>query len=533
MRLRASTEVAAEGQKDEQGNEEHGAGNDAEMGEDLVHKAEGDHLDIVEDLETKKHKFMNEGELKEANEEQDQRSHNHESGLDIENSEMEEDAQREGDSISKNKIEQRKDGEESESESSSSYASSDTSEKPSKAHRQHVSAIQEAQLSPDGTCIFTTDYERKFSAYPIPHDILAAESPLSLTPYAQFTSPDPIWAFASNPHFTLADPSTTHVLVSARDRYINLYNALWDVSNPEGPGTKPINISTKLASYKLVDHLTEAVIAPLSLTYTRDGTHFIAGSKNQISIFDLNNLNGPITKIRTIPSAHSKLKGGGIGYKGHISALSISPAFPTSSGILAAGTWSRFIGLYEAQGSGEQITQFPLPGTVDRQKVWAEQRGGLYGNGVSQLKWSPCGKYLYIAERTSDALFIYDVRNFSMCLGHCIGRNAVTTQKLGFDIWSVGDAAASHEVWAGGIDGSIRVWRDPHLAQGAVKADEVLPVGDVPVSSTLVHPTGSLAIAASGHYEMDGEGNGRKRGGGLRPSFREWGRLDIFGLGGL
>jgi hypothetical protein len=31
----------------------------------------------------------------------------------------------------------------------------------------YTSCIQEAQLSPDGTCIFTSDYSRSFSVYPI------------------------------------------------------------------------------------------------------------------------------------------------------------------------------------------------------------------------------------------------------------------------------------------------------------------------------------------------------------------------------
>lgn len=411
--------------------------------------------------------------------------------------------------------------EDSDKASTSSLTSNQYPDGPADPIPQYGSAIQEAQLSPGGTCIFTTDPDRTFAVYPIDQDILEAESPRSLYPYAQLSSNEPIWAFAVNPYFNLNDSSTTEVLVSSRAQYISLHNALWDVSQPSptsstsDPGG-PINISTKLASYKLINPLTEEVIAPLSLTYTNDGTHFIAGSQNQISIFDLSYTDEPITKIRTIPSGRNNLKDGGRGYKGHISSLSVS----ASSDILAAGTWTRQIGLYDLKAFGEQITHFPLP-----------SERSIHGHGVSQLKWSPCDKYLYIAERNSDALLIYDVRKFSLCLAYCIGRNAITKQKMGFDIWETGAAESGHEVWAGGVDGSIRVWKNPHLKGGAVEADEMATLGDVPVASTLVHPYGSLAVAAKACRMVGRDGKGKVRGSnGVRPVYKERGCLDLLGL---
>lgn len=417
-------------------------------------------------------------------------------------------------------------------DSTNSSPSEQSPETTSLPNRRHVSAIEEAQLSPDGTCIFTSNYDRDFSVYPIDPDILGTESPRSLAPYARFRSSDPIWAFAVNPYFALHDAQTTQVLVSQGYQYISLYNALWDVSNRsptfEGIDPEPVDISTKLASYKLIDHRTEEVMAPSSLIYTTDGTHFVCGTRNQISIFDLEYTDDPVLNLRTIPSARNKLKDGGRGYKGIVSSLSIAP----STGILAAGTRSRMVALYNAEGSGEQITHFPLPGMVNRNKIHNEYLDGVIGNGVSQLKWSPCGRYLYVAERGSDALLVYDSRNFSFNLGYCVGRNAITKQKLGFDIWA---GTGYHEVWAGGVDGNVRVWRDPYLKEGAVEADDLIEVGNAPVSNTLVHPCGSLAIASSAYRKTVGDdenepGRGKFRGGGLRSRFREWGCLDILGL---
>ncbi|KAI4695743.1 hypothetical protein J4E81_006072 [Alternaria sp. BMP 2799] len=432
------------------------------------------------------------------------------------------------------------------SSSESELESEDGSDSGSSDHlldaKLYTSCIQEAQLSPDGSCVFTSDYSRQLSVYPISNDILTQTSPQPLAPYASLRSADPIWAFAVNPLFNLQDASSTTVLISRRDAYISLHNALWPTlqkQNEDNQTPGPVDISTPLASYKLINNLTEAVIAPLSLAYSATGTHFFAGSKDEISIFDLTETDKPIHTIRTIPAKRNKLKGGGRGFKGQISALSLSPPSHTShDGILAAGSRTRYIGIYDPIG-GTEVTHFSLPGTINGIKFRNENLQSVMGDGVTSLKWSPCGKYLYVAERTSDVLLIYDVRNLSLTLGYCAGRQALTRQKLGFDVWNAGQSpydveGVSHEVWAGGTDGKVRVWRDPYRREGAVQADEVVEVGDgkAPVVASLVHASGSLAVAACGRVGLGGDmEEGARRGGGTRPVVREWGSLDILGLG--
>jgi hypothetical protein len=404
----------------------------------------------------------------------------------------------------------------------------------------YTSCVQEAQLSPDGSCVLTSDFNRSFSVYPIDTTIQAETGTRHLKPYAQFKSADPIWAFAVNPLFNVNDANSTHVLISRRDRYITLHNALWDVSQSHSTDSpnQPVNIAQPLASYKLINHLTEAVSAPLSLTYSHSGTHFFAGLQNSIATFDLSYPDDPIHTIATIPSARSKLKGGGRGFKGWISALTLSPetAFSHSS-LLAAGSRTRNVGIYDAT-SGEEVTTFSLPGTLNGRKLANANMRHVMGDGVSSLKYSPCGSYLYVAERQSDVLLIYDVRNFSLALGYCAGRAALTKQKLGFDVWNAGASpydieGMAHEVWAGGTDGMVRVWRDPYRKEGAVEADEVVSVGegDAGVVGTMVHASGGLAVAACGRVEIGAEGlKGKERGGLGRPKCREWGSVEILGL---
>ncbi|KAF1911843.1 WD40-repeat-containing domain protein [Ampelomyces quisqualis] len=430
-----------------------------------------------------------------------------------------------------------------ESDSTSETSSDDGST--GSSHRldvhNYTSCIQETQLSPDGTCIFTSDLNRSFSVYPVDTSIQAKDSPRPLKPYSQLTSSDPIWAFAANPHFDVNDANSTHVLISRRDRYITLHNALWDVNNPN-PTTspdKPVNIATPLTCYKLVNPLTEAVSAPLSLVYTHSGTHFFASHQNAIATFDLEHPSAPIHTIPTIPATRTKLKGGGRGFKGWITALSLSPPSTfASGGMLAAGARTRHVGIYDAL-SGQEVTTFELPRPTTRPT--APPRDAL-GDGVASLRHSPCGAYLYVAERMSDALLIYDVRNFRAALAYCACRTARTKQKLGFDVWGAGASvhdvgARAHEVWAGGTDGMVRVWRDPYLKEGAVQPDEVVQIGDgsMPVVGTMVHQSGSVLVAACGRLELEDDadaarGMGRRRGGQGKPKYREWGSLDIMGL---
>lgn len=445
---------------------------------------------------------------------------------------------------------------ESESESDSDTNSDSSSDSDHRSNRlssdpylradtQNVSCIQDAQISPDSSCILTYDYDRTFSVYSIDHDIFSANMPRPLKPYAAFTSANPIWAFAVNPLFDFRDATSTHALISRRDSYINLYNVLWNIKEPwdkkfkEPIPSGPVDISKPLMSYKLINHLTEAVTAPLSLSYSHDGTSFFAGKKDGIAIFDLQE-DQPLHTIDTIPSKRNKLKGGGRGFKGGISALSLSPSSEMASkGLLAGGARTRYIGVYDPCG-GTEVTHFALPGTVDNKTSRLESYQTFVGDGVSHLKWSPCSRYLYIAERDSDALLIYDARNFSLCMAYCVGRNARTKQKLGFDIWSPGTSpysmeGISHEIWAGGVDGKIRVWKDPHLKAEAIQPDEVIQFRDedMPVVSTIVHPSGGLAVAACGALEIYDESKiqpGILRGRGIAPRMYERGRLDILAL---
>ena len=324
-------------------------------------------------------------------------------------------------------------------------------EPPSLKNRRLQNAITEdswfsnAQFSGDGTTIVTQNGGQSLASFVLPSDLLdGSEEPHGLKPHATTTSPTPIQSYALYPHFNLSDPSTTLCLSAAKDVPISLDNALHnDVVH---------------AKYPLINPQTEEYIAPSSLLWVKNGTHFLAGGLSRISVFDASySGSGPMQTWKTAKGRRSET--GLDGCKGTITALSSS-----STGVLAAGTRERNIALYPHEGHGDCITHFSL----------ADQRDHLYianGAGITQLAWSLDGTYLLVAERQSDGIQVFDLRNSHQRVAWLSGRKADTLQKLGIDVVPT---STGYEVWAGGTDGGVRMWKDPGSLEGEQSPDDVL-----------------------------------------------------------
>ncbi|CAP96957.1 hypothetical protein E8E15_003004 [Penicillium rubens] len=342
--------------------------------------------------------------------------------------------------------------------------------------------FKSAEWTPDGTTLLTDSADHSIRTWILPPDLLEDKPIHQISPYSTLPSAEPTYATAIYPFYDLQDPSSTLFLSSVRDHPIRLSSAL---------------APTSVASYSLVNPMTEAFITPHSMIYpsTMGGTHFLTGSDSLICLFDVSRTGpqGPISSMPTIPSKRKQIVGGGIGMKGIVSALALNPS---GDGILAAGTFTRHVGLYSSNGSGE------LLGTFSVAKTSANRDIG--GRGVTQLVWSPCGRYLYVVERKSDGILVYDVRVTGQLLGHLRGRKAYTNQRMKVDVVPSGPDG-SHEIWAGGTDGFMRVWRSPEHCAGGKDPDWEFKVHDDAVTSTMFHPMGSVAATCSGqrHFVSD------------------------------
>ncbi|KAK4989550.1 hypothetical protein LTR50_003157 [Elasticomyces elasticus] len=327
--------------------------------------------------------------------------------------------------------------------------------------------FRSVQWSTDGTTLVTHNEDQNIRSFVLPPDLLdPSHQPHALGPYTTITAPSAIHSVTLYPRWTLGDPSTTLILSSPVDLPVRLTNAL---------------SGSSVASYPIIDSKTEAYITPASVAFTVSGSHFIAGSKNRLSVFDTSQNGGePIEYQMTAPSRTAKkLYGTEWGLSGIISALSIA-----SDGLLAAGSWNRGVGLFANEGRGECIAAFSVQGQQE-------------GAGVSQVLWSPCGRYLYVVERRSEGIHLYDVRVLGQKLGWLNGRKAEVQQRLGVEALMRQDGGGQ-ELWAGGIDGAVRCWRDPHLVEGERGPDVGFEAHEDRVTDVAFHCSGSILATCSG-----------------------------------
>ncbi|TGO51815.1 hypothetical protein BCON_0154g00350 [Botryotinia convoluta] len=341
-----------------------------------------------------------------------------------------------------------------------------------------VNYFKSAQWTPDGTTLLTSSADNQIRTFILPTTLLDdPSSPLSLTPYTSHTFPTPVNCIAPYPHYTLSDPSTTLYLSCPNSLPLRLSNILSLTATPQ-------------ASYNLICPTTEKYLTPASILWSSPGTHFLTGTECLISHFDISRPgSGPVTKLPTIPSKRHKIKGGGVGMRGIVSALSLQPCTdPSGTSILAAGTWTRWLGLYDASGLGGTVATWDISAAADSE-------AGIGGQGVSEVGWSSCGRYLWVAERKSRGVLVYDVRVTGKLVAWLEGREAETNQRMGVDSF---EGEKGMEIWTGGTDGVVRVWEGVGRKEGGVKCDWEWKAHDDPIGSTVLHPSGTVIATCSG-----------------------------------
>ncbi|RKF83863.1 Telomerase Cajal body protein 1 [Golovinomyces cichoracearum] len=332
--------------------------------------------------------------------------------------------------------------------------------------------LTKTDRSPDGTSILTSSADNVVRTFIVPPTLLSDTGITELTPYTRHFNPAPISCVDVHPLFELSSPSTTYYISAPSGFPIRLLNAL---------SPTPVLMST----YSLTSETTEAYLTPASIIFPSSSQLF-SGTDCLIALFDLSrNGSGPILRLPTVPSKRHRMKGGGVGMRGIVSALA---AQSDQNGTLAAGTWTRWVGLYDSGGLGGTVATWSVAEAADK-------IAGIGGNGVSQVIWSECGRYLCVVERMSGGLLVFDVRVTGKLVAWLEGREARTNQRLGVNLFQ---AESGIEIWAGGTDGVVRVWESVEKRSGAIESSWNWLAHQDPVTSTTVHSSGTVVATSSG-----------------------------------
>eukprot|EP00878_Enallax_costatus_P041311 GHUV01047987.1.p1 GENE.GHUV01047987.1~~GHUV01047987.1.p1 ORF type:complete len:364 (+),score=110.95 GHUV01047987.1:973-2064(+) len=155
-------------------------------------------------------------------------------------------------------------------------------------------------------------------------------------------------------------------------------------------------------------------------------------------------------------------------YAGIISCLCFSPVHQD---LLAAGSYSRCIGLFDAR-------------TYEQLLLLEGHRGG-----ITQVSFSPDGNFLYSGARQDDQIHCWDVRNTGQVLYSMTRDTGTTNQRIGFSIEPCGRHLAT-----GGCDGDVRVF---DLCTG-LQVDAFRAAADT-VNGVDFSPCVNLLVTASGH----------------------------------
>lgn len=389
------------------------------------------------------------------------------------------------------------------------------------------SYFESAQWTADGTTILTYSSSNQIQGYIVPEDLLAPDkpAPLPLTPQAAIQLPERSDVLAASPYFSLAEPYTNQVLLSARDHPIQLFY----LSSTSAPSPSASTTPAAAAVYPFTKtSRSETFLSATSLIWPAPGSHFIAGSRSLLAKFDASRpgaFSEPVLRVKTIPSERHLLKGGGVGMRGTVSALG---AQPPASGVVAAGTWTRWVGLYDFAGAGECVAAWSVAPAKEAGNAGKDATNiAGSGSGITQTVWSPCGRYLLVAERRSRGVLVYDVRVTGRLLARLTGRDAAdSSQRIACDVFpgSGSDGGAGFEVWSGtagqggggggegeGQGGMVKVWEGVGGREGAHEPSWAWRAHDdasTTVGAACLHPSGSVVATCAGSWAFsDGVGD--------------------------
>lgn len=309
--------------------------------------------------------------------------------------------------------------------------------------------------SPDGTCLLVPSEDFRIRVYELPRELYCEKIPSSLSSTnlsAALTVKEGglVYDTCWYPFINSWEPATCCFLSTSRESPIHL----WDAFNGE--------LRATYRAYNQVDEIEAAI----SIQFIDLAKEVWAGFKNVLRVFEMER---PGRQINTI-----QFKNDFPNMTGLVSCIRENPIMP---GLVAFGTYSKYIGLYK-------------DGPLCSFKT---------GSGVTQIEFSPCGTKLFSAVRRNNEFLCWDLRNPGTVLFSLQGRQSDTNQRIQFNIMPDGKSIVS-----GGTNGEILVWEIPEsLDCDDLNAKYKIKLSSDCINGVSLHKSLPIVAASTGQRVCD------------------------------
>lgn len=350
----------------------------------------------------------------------------------------------------------------------------------------HSNFLSGVKWSPDGVCFLTVADDNYLRIYDIPpsladentnnnninpnqqeeqqqHQKKKNQEEDSFSPSLRVNAGELIYDYNWYPWSSATDPATCCFVITTRDHPVHLYDA---VSGQLRCSYRPYNAN---------DELDQAH----GICFSPDGTKIFAGGRDSaIYIFDVSRPGRDHDTLFTNPKKKDKKRSHGeISESGQPGIISCIACPKDTSGLMAAGSYSGVTGLYDYRSPMQQLALLE----------------GNTKSGITHLKFSPCGTYLYTGARIDCFIYCWDARNMSGPV-YTLERNVKgTAQRFYFDIEPCGRHLAS-----GGQDGSVKFW---DLRDGSEVRNFRVAEDDA-VNGCEFHPSLPIVATTTGHRRL-------------------------------
>eukprot|EP01129_Flabellula_baltica_P017059 TRINITY_DN9335_c0_g1_i1.p1 TRINITY_DN9335_c0_g1~~TRINITY_DN9335_c0_g1_i1.p1 ORF type:complete len:618 (-),score=146.37 TRINITY_DN9335_c0_g1_i1:18-1814(-) len=313
--------------------------------------------------------------------------------------------------------------------------------------------LKSVNWSPDGLCFMTNSNDDEIRTY----SFYEGSDNSDMIPFRKFKEGEVIYDCKWYPFMNCSYPSTALFACSSKDKPIHL----WDIYTGK--------LRATYAAYDEMDEITSA----FSLCFNLQADKLYCGFNKMIRVFDISRPGRDFINYSTVPikgRRSSRQIPENLKLNGIISCMDFNPDY---SGLLACGSYSKSICLY-AEKEAEPL--LVLNGHI---------------GGVTQVKFSRDGYYLYSGSRKENKIFCWDIRNTTQIL-YELDRKVETNQKMFFDIDSSGTILST-----GSQDGFIHFYS---LQTGdLIKSFQASKDS---VNNVQFHPTRPYLISSTGQRKF-------------------------------